>query len=109
RLGGEVLPTGRLRLSGGLGYWRRGGQRLDDRPSQDRKGHAGEPFPSGTTTRPLAQHAWMGDLAVEWLDGVAPVTVRTEMLRVDHMNNQDVPVEHLARVQVLATWRFRYP
>jgi hypothetical protein len=109
RLGGEVLPTGRLRLSGGIGRWRRGGQRLNDRPAQDRKGHAGEPFPSGTATRPLVQNACLGDFAVEWLDGKVPITVRTELLRVDHLNNQDVPVAQLARVQVVGTWRFRYP
>lgn len=109
RLGGEVWPMGRLRLSGGIGRWRRGGQRLDDRPAHDRKGHVGEPFPSGTDARPYPQRAWIGDLAVEWLDGVVPITVRSALLSIDHVNNQAVASTHLARVQVVGTWRFRYP
>jgi hypothetical protein len=109
RVRGEVWPGGRLRLSGGLGVWRRGGQRLGDRPSHDRKGHTGEPFPAGTAARPMPQRAWLGDVGVEWLDRVIPVTIRAQVARVQQVNNQPSPRELLARVQIVGTWRFRYP
>ncbi|HEX7942052.1 MAG TPA: hypothetical protein VF488_09620, partial [Gemmatimonadaceae bacterium] len=106
---GEVWPTGRVRLSAGIARWRRGAQRIDQRPPPSRAGHAGDPFPSTTTSRPDVQRAWLADVGAEWLHPVFPVTVRLEGARVTNENNVPAPARTLARVQVTGSWRFRYP
>ncbi|HEU4642851.1 MAG TPA: hypothetical protein VFS44_10400 [Gemmatimonadaceae bacterium] len=109
RLFGELWPTGRVRLSAGIGRWRRGAQRIDRRPPPDRAGHAGDPFPSTTADRPEVQRAWLGDVGAEWLHAVFPVSIRLEGARVTNANNVAAPARTLVRVQVTGSWRFRYP
>lgn len=105
----EIWPRGRLRLAGGLARWRRGANRIDQRPPANREGHAGAPFPYVTAERPAVQAAWLGDLTVEWLDPVLPVSLTVDGARVQNPNNQVGPTETLARVQLSVSYRWRYP
>ena len=109
RLSGEIWPTGRLRLSGGLSRWRRGANRIDTRPVPSREGHAGERFPSTNAARPEVQRAWGADVGAEWLGSVLPVKLRLEGARMDNMNNIAASSRTVARASLSATYRFRYP
>jgi hypothetical protein len=105
----ELWGTGRLRLVGGIARWRHGAQRIDQRPSVDRKGHAGEPFPSVTAARPDVQRAWVGDAGVDWLDGVVPVSLTVELARVTNVDNLPAPAQNYGRLRLQVSYRFRYP
>ena len=105
----EIWPRGKLRVIGGLARWRRGANRIDQRPPANREGHAGALFPYTTAARPAVQAAWMGDLTVEWLDPVLPVSLQVDGASVENPNNQPGPTETLARVQLSVSYRWRYP
>ena len=105
----DVWPLGKLHLSAGVSRWRRGSQRIFQRPPPDRTGHAGDPFPYATGDRPDVQSAWMGDASVQWLDPIVPLTLQIEAARVDNVNNVATPAATYGRVQLVATYRFRYP
>ena len=109
RATGELWANGRLRLAGALARWRRGALRIDARPSTGAVGHAGEPFPSVTAERPEVQNAWLGDVAIQFLDRALPVTVRAEVARLDDVNNQPGSPATDFRVSIAGTYRFRYP
>ncbi|MDQ3698035.1 MAG: hypothetical protein M3373_08440 [Gemmatimonadota bacterium] len=109
RASGELWPNGRLRIGGGIGRWRRGAQRIEQRPAVGAFGHAGEPYPSVTTDRPVAQRAWLGDASVQFLDQAFPVTARAEVARIDNVNNQPASSATYYRVSVIGTYRFRFP
>lgn len=106
---GEVWPASRMRLAGGVGFWRRGALRIDQRPSVGRVGHADEPFPSVTPERPLPQEAWLLDGSVQWVTASLPVELRAELARVENVNNVPSSVRNLLRVQLIGSFRFRYP
>jgi hypothetical protein len=106
---GELWTSGRLRFVGGIARWRHGAYRLNDRPTQNRFGHADDPFPDTTAGRPDPQRAWIGDLSAEWLDGVVPITARVEVARITNVNNAPAPAKNFARLQLIASYRFRYP
>ncbi len=109
RLSGEVWPSGRLRLAAGVSRWRRGANRIDTRPVPSRQGHAGEPFPSTNESRPEVQRSWAGDVGVQWLGAVLPVTLRLEGARVENANNTAAATRTITRASLSATYRFRYP
>jgi hypothetical protein len=109
RLSGEVWPSGRLRLSGGVSRWRRGANRIETRPVPSREGHSGDPFPSTSATRPEVQSAWGGDLGVQWLGAMLPVTLRLESSRVENANNAAAATRTITRASLSATYRFRFP
>ena len=109
RLSGEVWPSGRLRLSGGVSRWRRGANRIEARPVPSREGHSGDPFPSTSATRPEVQSAWGGDLGVQWLGAMLPVTLRLESSRVENANNAAAATRTITRASLSAKYRFRFP
>lgn len=118
RFEGELWPSGRVRLSADVGVWRRGGLRIDERPSRRAAGHAGEAFPSVTGDRPAVQKAVLGSLTGQWLGTRLPLTVRVEAARISNVNNGspgDTPAGRLpspalyVRAQVVGTYAFRYP
>src|SRR6185437_16662840 len=49
KISGEVFPTGWVRLAADVGMWRRGLQRIDERPGQEAVGNPSTRFPSETT------------------------------------------------------------
>jgi hypothetical protein len=109
RLSGEVWPSGRLRLSGGVSRWRRGANRIEIRPVPSREGHSGDPFPSTNATRPEVQNAWGADVGVQWLGAIVPVTLRLESARVENANNAAAATRTITRASLSATYRFRFP
>ena len=106
---GEFWASGKLRFVGGIARWRHGAYRITDRPTLNRLGHANDPYPDTTVDRPDPQRAWIGDLSAEWLDGVIPITAKLEVARITNVNNVPTPAKNLARLQVIASYRFRYP
>jgi len=106
---GEVWASGRLRLVGGIAKWRHGAYRITDRPTLNRLGHSNDPYPDVTVDRPEVQSAWIGDASAEWLDGIIPITAKIEVARITNVNNALTPARNLARLQVTASYRFRYP
>lgn len=109
RASSEVWPTSRLRLSAGVGRWRRGALRLTQRPSQAAFGHAGEPYPSVSETRPVVQEALLGDARAEWLNPVVPVRLHVEFARIENANNQPADAGTYLRAHIVASFRYRYP
>jgi len=109
RLSGEVWPSGKLRLSGGVLRWRRGASRLNERPVPSREGHSGDPFPSTTPERPEVQRAWGMDVGVQWFGTILPMTFRLEGARVENAGNVAAASRTFGRASVSATYRFRYP
>ncbi len=59
--------------------------------------------------RPAPQRTWRAFGAVEFLDAVLPVTLRGELARMDNVNNDPTLSATYLRVQLVATYRFRYP
>ncbi len=106
---GEFWQSGKLRLVGGIARWRHGAYRLTDRPTINRVFHANDPYPDTTADRPNPQTAWIGDISAEWLDGIIPITAKLEVARVTNVNNVSTPSRNLARLQVTASYWFRYP
>lgn len=105
----EYWASGKLRFVGGIARWRHGAYRITDRPTLNRLGHANDPYPDTTADRPDPQRAWIGDLSAEWLDGIIPITAKVEVARITDVNNVPTPARNLARLQVIASYRFRYP
>ncbi|MGH7718381.1 MAG: capsule assembly Wzi family protein, partial [Gemmatimonadaceae bacterium] len=106
---GELWITPRVQLSGGLSFWERGALRIDQRPSPDRFGHAREPYPSVSAARPSPQEALLADGSVRWLTATLPVTLRAELARVENVNNVSSGTQNYLRVQLIGSYRFRYP
>jgi hypothetical protein len=109
RLAADLWVGPLLRIGAAGGHWRRGAQRLYDRPSQRAEGNAGLGFPSATPLRPAVQRAALGELSVEWLGQTLPITARVEVARVDNENNQPTAPALYVRAQVIGTYAFRYP
>lgn len=105
----DVWPTGKFHVSAGISKWRRGDQRISRRPPPNRFGHAGAPFPFASGETPDVQSAWMGDASVQWLDPIIPLTLEIQGARVTNVNNVATPATTYGRVQLVATYRFRYP
>jgi hypothetical protein len=109
RVGAELWVHAHLRVELGGGYWRRGAQRLNDRPSERAEGNAGLGYPTRTLARPAVQRAALGDLSVRWLGLTLPVTARVELARIDNVGNQSTAPALYVRAQLIGTYAFRYP
>lgn len=105
----DLWPSAAVRLSVGGALWRRGALRIDQRPAQGANGHAGEPFPSVSTARPLVQRALLGNAQIEWLTPALPIVLRVESASVDNVNNQPTAPQQYLRATLQATYAFRYP
>jgi hypothetical protein len=109
RVSGDLWPTSRLRFAAGIARWRRGALRLTQRPAQAAFGHAGEPYPSVSDSRPAVQKAWLGDASVEWLETWLPVRLSVDFAQIDNVNNQPGESGNYLRAHIVASYRFRYP
>lgn len=104
-----LWPRGWMRLRTELGRWRRGAQRIDDRPSVSMVGHAGEPYPTRTDERPAVQGAWTAAGRLDLLGATLPIRIAVETARIDDANNQPANSTLYLRASLVATYRFRYP
>ena len=98
-----------LRLSGVVGQRRQGALRLEKRPSPSAYGHAAEPYPSTSASRPAVQIARTFEAGVQWLDQTMPVTARVEWTSFSHINNAPAASANYLRVHIVGSYRFRYP
>ena len=109
RIAAELWLHPLLRAELGGGYWRRGAQRLNDRPSARAQGNVGLGYPTRTPLRPEVQRAVLGDFSLRWLRLSFPVTARVELARIENENNLPFAPALYVRAQVLGTYAFRYP
>jgi hypothetical protein len=98
QVGAEVFVAGPLRIAGDIGIWRRGHVRIDERPAQ----------PSSTPDTP-EQRATIGDLTIQFLTPVLPVTLRFTGATVTNANNVAAPSSSYGQTQIIASYAFRYP
>jgi hypothetical protein len=96
--GAEVFLAGPLRVSGDIGLWRRGKVRIDERPAQ----------PATGPDTP-EQRATIGDLTIQFLTPVVPVTLRFTGATVSNVNNVATPTSTYGQTQLIASYAFRYP
>jgi Capsule assembly protein Wzi len=108
QVGAEVFVAGPIRIAGGVGYWRRGLQRIFERPGTDVVGLGQPPFPTSGPGEPV-QTAELGNLSVQYLNPILPLTLRLNLANVTNANNQPSPAALYAQAQVLLTYAFRYP
>ena len=63
-----------------------------------------------STARPDVQSAWIGGATMQWLNEIVPITARAEIAHVNSPNNQpSAGAVNYLRVQLVASYRFRYP
>lgn len=98
QVGAEVFVAGPLRVAGDIGIWRRGKVRIDERPAQP-----------GTGSDTPQQRATIGDLSIQFLTPVVPVTLRFTGATVTNANNVASPSSSYGQTQIIASYAFRYP
>jgi len=108
RIGGEMFPTGWMRLAADVGIWRRGLQRIYERPAQDAVGHPSTVFPSSAPGQPV-QFAGLANASIQLLTAGLPVTAAIQVARIRDANNLPVATATYARAQLYVTYAFRYP
>ena len=109
RLSGETWLGGDVRLSGGVGRWRQGGLRIDQRPAQGPNNNADRPFPATTDTRPAVQTALLADVRAERLAMRIPVSVHVQLARIENAANRSAAAALYVRAMVTGSYAFRYP
>ena len=108
RISGEILPTGWIRLAGDAGIWRRGLQRIYERPAQNAVGHPGIGFPSSASAQPI-QIAGLAHAYVQLLTPALPITAAVTVARIRDANNLPVGTATYGQAQLYVTYAFRYP
>jgi hypothetical protein len=109
RVTAELFAGSRLRLNTGIARRRQGALRLEQRPSRAASGHAGEPFPATTAERPAVQAANVVSAGLQWLNHVTPVSALLEWASVTNVNNTPDRSANYLRVNIVGSYRFRYP
>jgi hypothetical protein len=109
RASAETWLGGDIRFSGGIGRWRQGALRIDQRPSQGPNGNADKPFPATTDARPEVQSALIGDLRAERLSLRIPIAVRVELARIENAANVAAAAALYVRASISGSYAFRYP
>jgi hypothetical protein len=98
QVGAEVFVAGPLRIAGDIGIWRRGRVRIDERPAAP-----------GSGPDTPEQRATIGDLTIQFLTPVVPVTLRFSGATVTNANNVASPSSSYGQTQIMASYAFRYP
>jgi hypothetical protein len=109
RLSAETWLRGDVRLSGGIGRWRQGALRIDQRPAQGPNDNADRPFPATTETRPAVQTALLADLRAERLAMRIPLSVQVQVARIENAANVSAAAALYVRAMVTGSYAFRYP
>jgi hypothetical protein len=109
RLSGETWVRGDLRVSAGLGRWRQGSLRIDQRPADGPNDNAGAVFPATSDERPAVQTALLADLGAERLSLRIPIAVRAQLARIENARNVESAAALYVRVSITGSYAFRYP
>lgn len=109
RASAETWLGGELKLSAGIGRWRQGALRIDQRPSQGPNGNAGKPFPATAAGRPDAQSALLADLRAERFALRLPLSVQLQVARIENAANQSAAAALYVRAVFGGSYAFRYP
>jgi hypothetical protein len=109
RVSGETWLGGELRLTAGLGRWRQGGLRIDQRPAQGPNDNADRPYPATTDTRPEVQNALLADVGAERFAMRVPVSVRVQLARIENAANVSAAAALYVRAILTGSYAFRYP
>jgi hypothetical protein len=109
RASGETWLGGDVRFSAGVGRWRQGGIRIDQRPAPGPNGNAGKPFPATTTARPEVQSALLADVRAERLTLRIPVSLQVQLARIENAANVSAAAALYVRATLSGSYAFRYP
>lgn len=109
RAAGEMWLGGDIRLSAGVGRWRQGALRIDQRPAQGPNGNADKPFPATTEARPEIQSALLTDLRADRLDLRIPISVQVQLARIENAANISAAAALYVRATISGSYAFRYP
>ena len=106
---GETWIGGDVRVAAGIGHWRQGGLRIDQRPAQGPNGNANKPFPAVTSTRPEVQSALLADLQAQRLNLRVPISVQLQLARIENAANVSAAAALYVRAVISGSYAFRYP
>ena len=109
RASGETWLGGDIRISAGIGRWRQGALRIDQRPAQGPNDNADKPFPSVSEARPEVQSALLADLRAERLTLRLPVAVQLQVARIENAANLPAAAALYVRAIISGSYAFRYP
>lgn len=109
RASGETWLGGEFRLSAGVGRWRQGGLRIDQRPANGPNGNAGKPFPAPTDARPEVQTALLADVRAERLTVRIPIAVQVQFAHIENAANVSAAAALYVRATISGSYAFRYP
>jgi hypothetical protein len=109
RASAETWLRGDLRISGGIGRWRQGALRIDQRPADGPNDNAGAKFPATTGVRPEVQSALLADLRAERVTLRLPIAVHVELARITNAANVASAAALYVRASVSGSYAFRYP
>jgi len=109
RISGETWLGGDVRLSAGVGRWRQGSLRLDQRPADGPNDNAGASFPATTSERPAVQSAVLADLRAERTTLRLPIAIQVQMARIENAANLSSAAALYVRASITGSYAFRYP
>jgi hypothetical protein len=109
RVSGETWLGGDVRLSAGLGRWRQGSLRIDQRPADGPNDNAGASFPATSADRPAVQRALLADVRAERTTLRLPIAIQVQMARVENAANLESAAALYVRASVSGSYAFRYP
>ena len=109
RASGETWIGGAIKLSAGIGRWRQGALRIDQRPADGPNGNAGQPYPSTSETRPEVQSAFLFDVRADRLMQRLPVSLLVQLAHVENASNEPAAAALYVRASLMASYAFRYP
>ena len=109
RAGAETWLDGVTRISAGLGRWRQGALRINQRPADGPNDNAGQPYPSASETRPEVQSAFVADLRADRLMQRFPLSLQVQMARIENAANVSAAAALYVRATLTASYAFRYP
>jgi hypothetical protein len=109
RISGETWLGGDVRLSAGVGRWRQGALRIDQRPADGPNDNAGASFPVTTSERPAVQSAVLADLRAERTTLRLPIAIQVQMARIENAANLSSAAALYVRASITGSYAFRYP
>lgn len=109
RASAETWFGGETRVSAGIGRWRQGALRIDQRPADGPNDNADQPYPSTSDVRPEVQSAFVADFRADRLMQRFPVTLQIQLARIENAANVSAAAALYVRASLMASYAFRYP